>query len=142
MVTQSNLYANQCDINKPLNVTFKEIEQFIGIAQYMAVFNFPKTRLYWSKAARVDCFANTMSVNRWETIKRYLHFSNNEDQIPAGQPGHDRLFKIRPLLTTLKRCFNTVPMHEMLCVDEQIVPFKGKCSLKQLQSKKTKTLGV
>lgn len=87
MVTQNNLYASQCDLKKPLNVTFKEIEQFIGIAQYMAVFNFPKTRTYWSTAARVDCIANTMSVNRWETIKRYLHFSNNEEQIPAGQPG-------------------------------------------------------
>ncbi|XP_051948260.1 piggyBac transposable element-derived protein 2-like [Xyrauchen texanus] len=122
IVTQSNLYASQCDINKPLNITFKEIERFIGIAQYMAVFNFPKTRLYWSTAARVDCIANTMSVNRWETIKRYLHFSNNENHIPAGQPGHDALFKIRPLLTALKKSFNTVPMHEMLCADEQIVP--------------------
>lgn len=141
MVTQSNLYATQCDINKPLNVTFKEIEQFIGIAQYMAVFNFPKTRMYWSTAARVDCIADTMTVNRWETIKRYLHFSNNEEQIPAGQPGHDRLFKIRPLLTALKRNFNGVPMHEMLCVDEQIVPFKGKSSLKQYNPKKPKRWG-
>ncbi|XP_062843269.1 piggyBac transposable element-derived protein 3-like [Trichomycterus rosablanca] len=141
MVTQSNLYASQCDINKPLNVTFKEIEQFIGIAQYMAVFNFPRTRLFWSTAARVDCIANTMSVNRWETIKRYLHFRNNEDQIPAGQPGHDRLFKLRPLLTALKRICNAVPMDEMLCVDKQIVPFKGKSKLKQYNPKKLKRWG-
>ncbi|KAL2085028.1 hypothetical protein ACEWY4_020546 [Coilia grayii] len=141
MVTQTNLYASQCDINKPFNVTSKEMEQFIGIAQYMGIFSFPTTRLYWSTAARVDCIANTMSVNRWETIKRYLHFNNNEEQVPAGHPGYDRLFKLRPLLTALKSSFNTVPMQEMLCVDEQIVPFKGKSGIKQYNPKKTKRWG-
>lgn len=113
-------------------------ETWHKVLSYMAIFNFPKTRLYWSTAARVDCIANTMSVNHWETILqwRFLHFNINEDQIPASQPGHDGLFKVHPLLTALKRSFNIVPMHEILYIDEQIVPFKGKSSLKQYNPKK------
>ena len=30
VVQQSNLYAIQCDTNKPLNLTTKELEQFVG----------------------------------------------------------------------------------------------------------------
>lgn len=136
MVEQTNLYAVQCDPEKPLNVTCHEMEQFIGICFYMSIYWLPGSRMYWSSTTRVDCVADTMTMHRWEAIKGNIHFADNTQQIPPGQPGHDKLQKVSPLLTSLRESFQVIPMDERLCVDEQIVPFKGKSGLKQYNPKK------
>ena len=43
----------------------------------------------------------------------------------------DRLFKIRSLLSHLQRKCNAISMDQMVCIDEQIILFKGSLSLKQ-----------
>ena len=48
----------------------------------------------------------------------------------------DKVHKIRPILQMLRDALNRIPKEECLCVDEQIVPFKGRSSLKQYNAKK------
>lgn len=131
MVDQSNLYAIQSDPTKPLNVTYEEMEKFIDVCFYMSVHGLPQIRLYWNKKTRVDCVANVMPVHRRETVKRFLHIADNHTQVPAGQPGHDKLFKVRPFLNSLLAVFKNIPMDQMLCVDEMMIPFKGKSIIRQ-----------
>ncbi|KAK7904676.1 hypothetical protein WMY93_017283 [Mugilogobius chulae] len=135
---QSNLYAIQCNPKRPLNLSTKELEQFIGTVVYMSLFGLPATRMFWSKASRVHQVADTMSLNRWEAIKKALHFNDNE-AIPAGSP--DPLYKIRPLVDHLTSKLQSIPMSEKLAVDEQIVPFKGKNKNKQYLPAKPKKWG-
>lgn len=71
-----------------------------------------------------------MTANRFEEIKRFLHFSDNSMQ------SADKLHKIRPLIEQLRTRFVSVPMEENLSVDEQIVPFKGRSCLRQYNPKK------
>lgn len=59
VVEQSNVYAIQCDTNKPLNLTTKELEQFMGTAVYMSLFGLSGTRMFWNKATRVSQVADT-----------------------------------------------------------------------------------
>uniref|UniRef100_A0A671TTC3 PiggyBac transposable element-derived protein domain-containing protein n=1 Tax=Sparus aurata TaxID=8175 RepID=A0A671TTC3_SPAAU len=125
VVRQTNLYALQRDVSRPLNVTVAEMEQFIGVCFYMSIH------------VLVEMVASTMSLNRWENIKRNLHFADNNNQVPGG----DKLFKVRPLLDFLNDSFRGIPMDEMLCVDEQMVPFKGKSQLKQYIPMKPKRWG-
>lgn len=96
--------------------------------------------MYWSIVTRVECAVNTMTMH-WETIKHNLHFANNMEQIPQGQPGYDKLFKVHPLLSSLLESFKAILMDERLCVYEQIMPFKGKSSLKQYNTQKPKHWG-
>ncbi|KAJ8349477.1 hypothetical protein SKAU_G00246070 [Synaphobranchus kaupii] len=113
------------------------MEQFIGVCFYMSVPGLPKTRLYWNPKTREEMVASIMTVNRWENIKRHLHFADNNNQVPGG----DKLFKVRPLLNFLNDSFSSIPMDEMLCVDEQMVPFKGRSQLKQYIPMKPKHWG-
>lgn len=87
IVRQSNLYALQSDITKPLNLTIDEMEQFIGVCFYTSIHGLPKTRQYWSPQTRVESVASMMTVNCWENIKRNLHFVNNDNHVP----GEDKL---------------------------------------------------
>lgn len=73
---------------------------------------------------------NAMPVNRFEQIKRFVHFSNNDEY------NGDKLYKIRPLLNHLKTRYLDVPKEKQLCIDEPIIPFQGRHSLKNYNPQK------
>ena len=56
-----------------------------------------------------------------------LHLADNSSMIPYGQPGHDKLFKFRPLLDSLVEQFKLMyrPNKE-LAVDESMIRLKGQ----------------
>ncbi len=94
--------------------------------------------MFWNKACRVSQVADTMTLNRWEAIKKHLHFNNNEER---QEDNNDPLHKIRPLVTHLTSKLTSIPMSEKLAVDEQMVPFKGRNRLKQYLPSKPKKWG-
>ena len=58
IVDESNKYALQIDINKPLGLTQAELEQFIGILYLMSIVRMPSQRDYWSQStvsANIQC---------------------------------------------------------------------------------------
>lgn len=136
IVRESNIYSVQKNPNKPLNISKTELEQFIGTCIYMSVYGLPRSRMCWNNSTRIGAIADVMSRNRWEEIKNNLHFNNNDNMPRPNDPEKDRLFKIRPLIDSLQTTFKKIPIEEsMICVDEQIVPFKGKSALKQYNPK-------
>ena len=57
------------------------------------------------------------------------------------QDGNDKLHKIRSIIDTLKSHFQLSAQTENLCIDEQIIPFKGRSQLKQCNPQKAKKWG-
>ncbi|CAG9575399.1 unnamed protein product [Danaus chrysippus] len=55
---------------------------------------------------------------------------------PPGTQGHDKLFKIRPLIDKLRERLLLIPKEEYLAVDEQIIPAKDRHQLKQYNQAK------
>ena len=135
IVEQSNLYSTQQNVNKPLHLTKEELEQFLGITFTMSIVKMPATRMYWASKTRYGKVADVMTCQRFETIKRNLHFNDNAAQIQ--DPEHrDKLFKVQPLISRLREKVQKAPLTENICVDEQIIPFKGKSKLKTYNPKK------
>lgn len=136
IVYQTILYSVEKRPQKPLDLTENELEQFIGTCIYMSIVQLPNARSYWNSSLRHQLISDVMSCNRWEEIKRFLHFANNNDAIAVGNPGHDKLFKIRPLLSKLREQLLKVPKEEFLAIDEQIIPTKARSSIKQYNPQK------
>lgn len=141
IVQETNLFSVQQNPAKPLDLTVDELEQFLGTVMYMSLFRLPATRMYWSRSTRVAQVADVMSLTRWEAIKRCLHFNDNNSLPTREMPNFDELYKIRPLLDHILPKLREIPMQEMLCVDEQMVPFKGKSRIKQYLPSKPKKWG-
>ena len=61
----------------------------------------------------------------FQQIFRFLHLADSALQIPRGEPGYDKLYKVRKLLDILTEKFkpNYTPS-EYVTIDEMI-PFKG-----------------
>lgn len=109
------------------------LKKCLGICIMTSVHQNPSIRKYWSANLGNDIIKNTMTVNMFEKIKQFLHFSNNQNMIPVNQPGHDHLYRIRVrlILETLKKRFQSVPLEETLSVDEQLCATKANYYLKQ-----------
>ena len=78
IVEESNRYTGQIDIDKPLNLTSDELEQFIGKLFLMSVVRMPATRDYWERFLQYDRIASIMTIRRFERIKWFLHCNDNE----------------------------------------------------------------
>ena len=107
-----------------------EFSQFLGVFVNMSIISLRRSRLYWSKELGVAHISNVMIRERFEQIKKFIHFNDTALIAPPENHNFDRLFKVRPLLNYLQLIFNNIPMDQMVCVDKQMAPFKGSSSLK------------
>ena len=108
----------------------------------MSILDLPFRRWYWSLNTRQDIVADSMTVNRFEEIFSLLHCNDNTMQKQRDEEGYDRLFKIRPIIARLNDNFRKNAEREThVSVDEQIIPFKGRHSLKIYMVKKPKKWG-
>ena len=85
---------------------------------------------------RVQSIVSAMSRDRFLLIKMFLYMIDNTSQPNQNDPDYDLAFKVRPLLNIVKENFRKIPKEENLCVDEQIIPFKGRSFMKQHIPKK------
>ena len=139
---ESNRYKLQINRNKVASITQEEMRKFIGIVLYMSVVHLPSRRDYWSDATQQKFIADAMSVNCFEEILSLLHVNDNAMEAKRGEPGYDRLHKIRPLLQIIQKNVSSCAEPEThMSVDEQMVPFKGHHSLKVYMKNKPKKWG-
>lgn len=75
----------------------------------MSLLKLPSSRHYWNTSIGQEFVRSTMTCNRWEAIKRFLHFNNNATIRSPGETGFDKLFKIRPLLSKIREQFCLYP---------------------------------
>lgn len=143
VVEQSNLYARQKGHN--LNLNAEELKAFIGFLIVMGIHSLPSIKMYWSsnEALRVDRIANFISQKRFLNILRFLHINDNSKMAPSSSPDFDKLYKIRPLISYLNVKFrdNFNPSRN-IAIDESMVGFKGRTSLKQYMPMKPTKRGI
>lgn len=100
----------------------------------MGIKRLPNLEDYWSQDFLLGCpeLVSSWPYRQFRALLSYLHFNDNNTFIPRGQPGHDRLHKLRPLLDMVaERCKSVYKPERELSLDEAMVGFKGRSSLKQ-----------
>lgn len=111
----------------------------MGLHLAMGVMKMPRVSMYWEAGMDIGIFQNTMPRDRFFQLRSHLHLVNNLEK-PADN--NDVFFKVRPLYDAIRsRCLE-LPLEENLCVDEQMVPFRGALSVKQYIKGKPHPWGV
>jgi hypothetical protein len=115
-----------------------EMKKCIGIILWMGLVQYPSIESYWSKMPIYENFIKcAMSRNRFQLLLKMWHFSNNENL------SQDRLQKISPLINMLIEKFqNNVTPKEAVCIDETLVPFRGRLSFRQFIKNKRHKFGI
>lgn len=117
-----------------------EIKRFFGLIIWMGLVRLPKIELYWSKyeGYNLTLPRTIMPRNRFELLLRFVHFSNNEENDPKN-----RLSKVAPIINHLNSNFKKYyKPDEILCVDESLVPFRGRIVFRQYIKQKRHRCGI
>ena len=103
----------------------------------MRVHKLPNRRIYWGTFTNVPVISETMTRNRFDEILSILHFNDNNLASPSTLPDHNKLHKIQPVIEFFNARFSEVVFPETNeAVDEMMIPFKGKHSVKMYMPKK------
>lgn len=133
---QTNVYALQKNINSTFECTVSDIRKYIGILIIMSVYKYPCVRSFWGKRKLPGVY-DTMTVNRFEEIRRHIHFADNSKKPTRRDLNYDALYSVRPVLNHLNKKFGAVPMAQRLSVDEQMCATKmSKTNIKQYMPSK------
>ncbi|GBN19516.1 PiggyBac transposable element-derived protein 3 [Araneus ventricosus] len=135
IVFQTNLYSNKKQRNiKPISK--EEFYGFLGLNMLFSYHRLPRVRNYWSSDIdySVPVVPDTYFVKEYFQILGNLHVNDNE-VIPKQNT--DRLYKIRPLMDKLNKNLQSLRMpHQTQSIDESMILFKGRSTLKQYNPKK------
>lgn len=116
-----------------MDVTEKEHKHFTETYSYMSIVQLSSSRSYSNLSL------NHLLISycyRWKEIKRSLHFTNNDDAVAAGNRSLDKLFKILPIISKLRKRLLKDPKKEYLAIDEHIIPTHARYSIKQYNPNK------
>ena len=152
IVTQTNLYASQERtvtrngvpvVVRTLNwvdLTVNELRAFIGCLIIMGIHVLPSVDNYWSSDSilGVPEISQVMTLKRYKKIIEVIHLNDNCSAVPKGQDGYNKLHKVEPLSSALKvNLTKKYKSSSHVAVDESMIPFKGRSSLKQYNPMKT-----
>ncbi|XP_046666851.1 piggyBac transposable element-derived protein 4-like [Homalodisca vitripennis] len=119
--------------------TKTEMEVFLGINILMGIKRLPSYRDYWSSEPDLNdpFISKLMPVNRFSWLLGNLHLNDNAFLPRKGDQDYDKLYKLRPFLNAIADNFrsNFIP-GQVMAVDESMIKFKGRSSLKQYLPKK------
>ncbi|KAK3093822.1 hypothetical protein FSP39_020617 [Pinctada imbricata] len=151
IVEMTNLNARRKRESDPQNnkgawsdVTLEELRAFYGLLFLMEVMSYDRDEMYWSNNAKHwlvgSKFGEIMTRDRFIQIRRYLHFSDDNE---ASNHRNDKLFKVRRILDSLRNSFQSeYAPHKDISVDEAMIPFKGRLGMKQYMKDKPVKFGI
>lgn len=139
MADFTNAYAEQTGVLDWNSTNSRELKIFVGIHLLMGVFGLPRIRMYWEQKSRINIVADNMTRNRFFELRTNFHIMDNNT---VSTNNKDRFVKVRPIYNVLKKRCNELSIEKNVCVDEQIVPFKGKLSVKQFMRGKPNPWGI
>lgn len=131
---QTNIYAEQYKTKNWIPSTSAEIRALLGIHILMGLHNLPQEHLYWSTNPLyfVKFIADVMPYKRYRKLMENIHVADNSKAPKKGHPEFDKLYKLRVLINILKEQFKTeATQSASVSVDECMIKFKGRSSLKQ-----------
>ena len=142
-VTETNRYAGQLRqqplpphsrLHKWEDTNMEEMKIFCGLLFLMLINRKPEIALYWSEDSllHTPVFPAVMARDRFLLLLRCWHFVNNDLALHRTDENYDRLFKLRPLIESLSKTFESVYTPDInLSLDEALVLWKGRLVFRQ-----------
>ena len=87
-----------------------ELLRFFVLMITMGIIDLPSVKDYWSTSWPFNTphFSKLLSHDCFFFLLKFLHLAGNTKQVARGQPGYDKLFKLRPFMDPLIRSFQEV----------------------------------
>lgn len=103
----------------------------------MGIIKKPNLEMYWTTdpVFETPVFSQNMSLKRFQSISRYIHFSNDDS--------NDKLRKISPLFDSIVEKFQLLYRPgKNVSIDESLIKYKGRLSIRQCNLSKRARFGI
>lgn len=137
--TFTNLYANQKGFSNFKPCDGSEIKKLFALHIAAGCLKYPRMGMYWNNALHLDLFQNTMTRDRFFQLRSNLHLVNVLDH---ALDTSDRIWKVRKIYNLFRERCSLLTLEESVCIDEQIIPFRGQISIKQYVKGKPNPWGI
>lgn len=138
--TCTNLYYLRKTGNK-LKTTKSEIQKLFGIHILMGCIPFPRLPMYWRSGISLDKITRRMSRDRFLQLRNALHVVTTDTALP-GQATNP-LWKVQPMINQVRNgCYKQERIPGYYSIDEQMIPFTGRCPLRQVVKNKPRPVGL
>lgn len=150
MVDETNLYATQEVLSsnagpksrmhnwEPTNVN--EMKSFVALLGYMGLVVAPRIADYWSTTDlyQFSFPRKMMSRNRFEILLKFWHFNDK-----STEDKRNRLAKCERILNMFIKNFQEAyTPGRKVCIDESMIPFRGRLSFRQYIPSKSHKYGI
>ncbi|GBP73399.1 Chimeric ERCC6-PGBD3 protein [Eumeta japonica] len=126
----TNLYYLR-STGRELKCTSTEITKLLAIHIIMGCVPYPRLPMYWRAGTKLGLICNIMSRDRFLTLRNALHVVEG-DSAPDSEKGNV-LWKVQPMIDKVKDTCNKLErMPGFYSIDEQMIPFTGRCKLRQV----------
>ena len=129
-----------CDKWKGCDI--EDIAKYLGLRILMGINKNPEEEMHWNKDEPYGhhVFWETMKFNKFKLISKFIH-AYNKKAVPENN--EDRLLLVRPILDFLcKRAQEVYVPEKFISLDEGMMPWKGKLSIKVYNPLKPTKYGV
>lgn len=141
LVEETNRYAGQKEVDGWIDVDIYDIKKFIGLCIKMGQVKLPVLRDYWNTSGELTptpIAASVMARAKFETILQNLHVADNSKRMLD-----DRLYKISPIINIFNETASKIfTPGKSVCVDESLVPFRGRVVFRQYIPNKRYRYGI
>lgn len=143
---RDNLPPNSRFRSWPENgVTSGEIKAFLAMTIAMGLVNQENIQDYWStdEVLSTPFFPEIMSRDKFMNILTFFHLCDNDNYVPRGQAGYNPVKKLGNVFSVVTENFSSVwKPGKNVCIDEGMIPFRGKIHFKVYNPDKPDKYGV
>lgn len=128
---------------KQTHVTPEEIKKFFGMHAVMGCIHFPRIHLYWSDKYKIPLLENALPRDRFYFLRTNFHVVDNLS-VSEETKRCNKLWKIQPLIDRVRNhCVGIERKEkEAYSIDEQMIPFLGRCPVRQFVRNKPRPVGL
>lgn len=104
----------------------------------MGVYKFSRLEMYYNRYGHTF-FKDSLTERRFSALRTNLHLV---DVLVHDPNSKDKLWKVQPIIDAVRKRLWEVPLEENVCIDEQMIPFKGLFGAKQYVKGKPSPWGI